>query len=80
MGRFSDCKFNYEANAVKRSIENSLKVLHIDYIDILYVHDVEFCPDLEILFNQTLPTIDLFRKRGQVRYIGISGYPLSLLK
>jgi aryl-alcohol dehydrogenase-like predicted oxidoreductase len=35
--------------------DESLARLGLDYVDIIQVHDVEFCPDPTILVNETLP-------------------------
>lgn len=80
VGRHSDCTFDYSRKAIVKSIDNSLKTLNVDYIDILYVHDVEFCPSIEMLLNETLPELERLRLLGKIRYIGISGYPLSLIR
>ena len=41
-GRYGVDRFDFSANAVRTSVENSLKRLHTDYLDLLQVHDVEF--------------------------------------
>ena len=46
----------------------------------LKVHDVEYCYDIDIIINQTLPALDLLRQQNKVKYIGITGYPIHILK
>ncbi|KAK9879810.1 hypothetical protein WA026_006869 [Henosepilachna vigintioctopunctata] len=72
--------FDFSAEKTRKSVENSLKVLGVDYIDIMQVHDVEFAPSLDIVLNETLPTLQEFVKEGKIRYIGVTGYPNSVLK
>ena len=43
------------------------------------IHDVEF-GDIEIILSETLPTLARLREENKIRYIGITGYPLSVLK
>ena len=44
------------------------------------VHDPEFAPSLDIVIRETLPALDQLRKEGKIRYVGITGYPLSALR
>ncbi|XP_014487853.1 PREDICTED: L-galactose dehydrogenase-like, partial [Dinoponera quadriceps] len=46
----------------------------------LQVHDIEFAPSLEIILTQTLPELSRQVAIGKARYIGITGYPVSVLK
>ena len=72
--------FDFSAEKVTRSAEESLKRLQLDYVDIFQVHDVEFAPSPEMIINETLPAVEELKKRGLCRYIGITGYPLGPLK
>jgi L-galactose dehydrogenase len=77
-GRYGVDRFDFSANAVRTSVENSLKRLHTDYLDLLQVHDVEF-GSFEQIINETLPAIRRMQDEGKTRYVGISGYPLQAL-
>jgi L-galactose dehydrogenase len=44
------------------------------------VHDPEFAPSLEVVLNETLPALEELRAAGKLRWIGITGYPLSVLR
>nr|CAD7431532.1 unnamed protein product [Timema monikensis] len=44
------------------------------------VHDIEFAPNLEYVFKQTLPVLQEAVKEGKVRYLGVTGYPVSILQ
>jgi aryl-alcohol dehydrogenase-like predicted oxidoreductase len=48
-----------------RSIENSLKVLNTDQLDLMYIHNMVDIPT-------QLPVIEDYKARGKFRYIGIS--------
>ncbi|XP_049944378.1 uncharacterized protein LOC126426516 [Schistocerca serialis cubense] len=72
--------FDFSASKTRQSIEKSLKLLQLDYVDILQVHDVEFAPDSEMVINETLPVVKEAAEAGKARFIGITGYPVSALK
>ena len=41
-GRYKEEGFDFSADRVTRSIDESLERLQLDYVDILYCHDIEF--------------------------------------
>jgi D-threo-aldose 1-dehydrogenase len=59
---------DYSADGVKRSIEESLRRLDTDYVDIVYVHD----PDdhVQQVIRETFPALVKLREQGVVRAIG----------
>ena len=72
-------EFDFSAEGVRRSVEESLRRLKTDYIDIYQAHDIEFAPREQII-HKTLPAMQRLKEEGKVRYIGITAYPLHLLK
>lgn len=72
--------FDFSAKKTRESVETSLKRLKLDYIDVMQVHDVEFAPSLDVILNETLPTLQELLNEGKIHYIGITGYPNSVLK
>ncbi|ABX41429.1 aldo/keto reductase [Lachnoclostridium phytofermentans] len=54
-----------------KQIEESIKSLQTDYLDIYYLHAM----DGEVDFEETLDTMTTLVRSGKVRYIGISNYP-----
>ncbi|GAB5521655.1 MAG: aldo/keto reductase [Rhodothermales bacterium] len=82
VGRFDKALpdgFDFSAERTVQSVEESLRRLRTDVIDVIKVHDVEF-GDAEVILHETLPTLARLREQGKVRYIGITGYPLQILK
>ena len=78
MGRIAGSEFNYSAPWVYKSIKRSLTCLNTSYLDVVYCHDVEFVTAVEVL----TAVKELRRIRdveGTIKYIGISGYPVSVL-
>jgi aryl-alcohol dehydrogenase-like predicted oxidoreductase len=53
--------------------------LHVDYVDLINVHDVEFS-DLEIVCQETLPALVELREQGVVKHVGITNLTLRHLK
>jgi L-galactose dehydrogenase len=74
-----DGGFDYAGDRVMRSIDESLSRLKTDYIDVYQVHDVEYA-DRRQLLEETLPAMYKLRDQGKVRFVGITGYPLTPLK
>ncbi|KAL2749949.1 L-galactose dehydrogenase-like [Vespula maculifrons] len=72
--------FEFSKEKTRHSFKNSLDNLGLDYIDVIQVHDIEFAPSLDIIITQTLPELSKQVAEGKARYIGITGYPLSVLK
>lgn len=56
--------------AILRAIEESLKRLQTDYLDIYYLH----FPDYEVPIEETLDTLELLVKQGKIRYPATSNY------
>ncbi|KAH8403406.1 hypothetical protein KR215_003679 [Drosophila sulfurigaster] len=75
-----DHMFDFSAKKTRESVEKSLQLLGLDYVDVIQIHDIEFAPDLDIVLNETLPTLEQLVKEGKAKYIGVSAYPLSVLK
>ena len=78
VGRYGLDEFDFSAKRVTASVDESLKRLRTDYVDILQVHDVEF-GDLHQIVEETLPALRKLQDAGKSRYVGITGYPPKLL-
>jgi D-threo-aldose 1-dehydrogenase len=71
----------YSANLVYRSVENSLKKLKTDYLDIVHIHDPSSF-DLETALHKdgaVQALLDL-KKQGVVRYLGLGVRSFELHK
>jgi len=73
-------QFDYSAKRTRESVERSLKLLGVDYIDLIQIHDIEFEEDLNPVINECLPTLEALRDEGKVKFIGVTCYPLTRLK
>lgn len=56
------------------SLDQSLKRMALDYVDIFYHHR----PDPETPLEETMGALDLFVRQGKALYVGISNYPADL--
>lgn len=72
--------FNFTAERVTASVDESLSKLQTDHIDVVQVHDMEFAPSLDMIINETLPALEKLKSSGKVRHIGITGYPMESFK
>ena len=53
-----------------RTVENSLRRLQTDYVDLLYMH----CQDTTTPILESLRAFDDLVRQGKVRYIGVSNF------
>ena len=74
-----DQVFDFSADRVTASVDESLARLGTDYIDLIQCHDIEFWP-LQRIIDETLPALVRLKKIGKVRAIGITGYPLTIFR
>jgi diketogulonate reductase-like aldo/keto reductase len=70
--------FTYERTVA--SVKESLARLQLSYIDSLQVHDPEFAPSLDVVVSETLRALHDCQKAGLIRAVGITGYPLDMLR
>lgn len=71
---------DYSAGRVTASVDESLRRLGTDHVDLLQVHDVEYCADPDIIVEETIPALEKVKEAGKTRFIGITGLPLKLLR
>ena len=67
-------QFDFTSVATMNSVERSIRRLCCgSYIDVLQLHDPEFAPSMDILFQETIPAMMECQKRGWCRALGITG-------
>lgn len=76
-GRIQLDEFDYSRPAVRRSVLRSLQRLGTSYLDLVYMHDIEFVPELQVF--EALLELAALKREGVVRHIGVSGYPVDFL-
>ena len=78
VGRIGGAEFDYSAPWVRCSVQRSLERLRTSYVDVVYCHDVEFVSPAEVL-EAVAELRRLREETGVIKYIGISGYPVTTL-
>lgn len=78
-GRYDHTSFDFSADRVRRSVDESLTRLKLDHIDLLLCHDIEFDNPETVIF-ETLPALRDVVKAGKVRALGVSGLPLGIFR
>jgi len=79
IGRYGADQFDFSAKRTIESVDESLKRLKVDYVDVIQCHDVEF-GSLDHIVEETLPALQQLQDAGKVRFIGITGLPLKCFK
>ena len=68
--------WDYSAKRATESVYESMERLHVDYIDLINVHDIEFQANLEgglqKVVDETLPALVELRKKGVVGHVGLT--------
>lgn len=72
-------KFDFSAKRVTESLDESLRRLRTDRVDLLQIHDLEF-GDRQQIIEEALPAARRAVEAGKTRYIGITGLQLELLE
>lgn len=78
-GRYDVDAFDFSAERVRASIDESLRRLRTDYVDIYQMHDIEFV-DREQVLGEALPVARELQQAGKCRFVGITGLPLGILR
>jgi L-galactose dehydrogenase len=78
-GRYGMDEFDFSGKRVTASMDESLRRLQTDYVDLFQVHDLEF-GDAQQIINETIPALRRLQQQGKARYIGITGYLPKLLR
>jgi len=69
--------FDFSAERVTASVDESLARLGVDYVDIIQCHDIEF-GNLDQIVEETIPALRKLQQQGKVRFVGITGLPLKV--
>lgn len=77
LGRYAPQHFDFSARRVAESIDVSLERMKLDYLDMVFCHDIEFVDTRQIV-EETLPALRREVDKGKVRFIGVSGYPMKI--
>lgn len=76
-GRIGGSQFDYSRKHVRQSVLKSLQLLNTDYLDLVYMHDIEFVEEQNIY--DALKELESLKSEGIIKNFGFSGYPLQFL-
>ncbi len=68
-----DTKLDYSKDGMRRSVENSLKTLDLNSIDLLFLHEPHLI--LEKQIEEAIETLLTFKSEGLIKQIGVGGNP-----
>jgi aryl-alcohol dehydrogenase-like predicted oxidoreductase len=66
----------YSREAIRRAMENSLRNLQTDYVDLYQIHGW----NPQYLIDESMETMEKLRKEGKTRYIGVSNFNADQMK
>ncbi|MDP8257799.1 MAG: aldo/keto reductase [Candidatus Aadella gelida] len=69
-------KCNLTAGFIRKEIENSLRRLNIETVDLYQCH----WPDKDTPLEETFSELNKIKKEGKIRYIGVSNFDKKLLE
>ncbi|WP_210617563.1 aldo/keto reductase [Mammaliicoccus lentus] len=69
-------KLSNDPEFLKEQVENSLKRLQTDYIDLYYIH----FPDEDTPKDKAVATLQELKEQGKIKAIGVSNFSLEQLK
>ena len=49
--------FDFRAERVIKSVDESLQRMGLEYVDLIQIHDMEFAPSMDIILHETLPAL-----------------------
>lgn len=71
-----DVKINNNPQFLKKSVDDALKRLQTDYIDIFYIH----FPDDQTPKNEAVAALNEMKQEGKIKAIGVSNFSLDQIK
>lgn len=67
---------NLAPDDLPRSVDESLRKLAVDYVDLLLIH----WPNAEIPLGDCLPALEQIKAAGKARAIGVANFPTAMLE
>lgn len=78
-GRYRENNFDFSKKTIMKSLEESLQRLGTDYVDVLYLHDIEFGSYQQVI-EEGIPALEELKKQGKIRFLGVTGLPLTIFE
>ena len=78
-GRYGAQEFDFSPARIRASLEESLRLLQTDHVDIFQLHDIEFV-SLDGIVGDAYGELLRQRDAGKCRFVGMTGYPVPTLR
>jgi aryl-alcohol dehydrogenase-like predicted oxidoreductase len=78
-GRFAVDEFDFRPERIRASLQQSLRLLGTDRVEIFQLHDIEHVP-MGPVFEDSYAELVKLRDEGLCRFIGMTGYPVAALR
>jgi L-galactose dehydrogenase len=78
-GRFGYDDFDFSPRRLRASLEQSLRRMRTDHVDVFHLHDIEFVP-LGAVFEDGMAALEQLKDEGKTRFVGMTGYPLETME
>lgn len=78
-GRLDWEGFDFSAAGIRKSLENSLRLLNRDSVDVFQLHDVDFCP-LDPIVSDAFEVLEDLKREGKCRFVGMTCYSLPTIR
>lgn len=81
VGRYGSeiADFDFSAQRVAASIDQSLSRLGVDHVDLIQAHDIEF-GRLDQVIGETIPAMRKLQESGKARFVGVTGLPMKAIR
>src|SRR5262249_61661544 len=64
-GRLDRAVFDFTPEGMEKCLDGSLSRLHVDHVDILLAHDIEFATDYAFVFEETAAVLHKLKRKGK---------------
>ena len=78
-GRYGKKEFDFSKSRIIKSVEESLMRLNTDYLDILFLHDIEFGDRVQVI-EEGIPALQQLKAEGKIHFLGVTGLPLTIFE
>ncbi|MGB0291766.1 MAG: aldo/keto reductase [Luteolibacter sp.] len=79
-GSYGNDELNYSEKRIRQGLDESMKRLGVDYIDILHLHDFEYqgYSKVDMAFEEGFPTLVKLKEEGKIGAVSAGIYPMKL--
>jgi L-galactose dehydrogenase len=78
-GRYGFSEFDFSPARIHQSVEDSLRTLGTDYLDVVQLHDIEFA-HIDPVLTDSCGELVRLKEEGKCRFIGMTGYPIKTFR